>query len=351
MDDVAGLLESEEMKAVISAIDALRRRYPQSLSLPKSEKITFMQMLKGKFPVREVLRVLADKHPGYPGKKDVLAAAFAAWLLFPKDKEIRENWMTHAMLIYLDKTEKSAGLYDGWTLERDIAARYIFAGDDFLRDMLDNAGGYQAFMRATTLEVLDAILDHNIRTIRTATRSMVYLHHGAQLYVEGGVFYRPSVNRAYKIFETIRISEEENRGEIEKRNNRKKKDAEKEEIPPFTYVGRSSLHKIWKENKGALPLLYAASCLKATRAKSLLDILLNAEFSHGKHTSLIPQWLGMARYAADSIFPKMGDPSLMKNADRLLGDIAPLPFPAPVLNEMEGDSFKRNFRRYFQSDS
>jgi|GEM_PF-2564331 len=343
MDDVLALLESDEMKAVVSAIDSLRRKYPQSSSSPKSEKITFAQLLTGRFPAREVLKVLADKNVGYPGQKDILAAAFSAWLLFPKAKGIRENWMTHAMLLYLDQSEKSSGLYDQkWTLERDIAARYIFIGDDFLRDMLDNSGGYQAFMRVTSFEVLDAILDHNIRTIRTAARSMVYLHHGSKLYVEDGPFYRPSVSRAYTIFEAVRASEEKIRDALAKK---------KQKIPPYTYVGRSSLYNIWKDNKSALPLIYAASCLKATRTKSLLDVLLNAEFSHGKHTHLVPVWLGMARYAADSIFPKMEDLSPLKSANRLLGNIEPVPFPVPSLDECEGSAFKDNFRRYFQRDS
>ncbi|MCO5153918.1 MULTISPECIES: hypothetical protein [unclassified Shinella] len=348
MDEVADFFNSEEMKAVVTAIEALRSKYAQAVFLPQTERITFFQLLTGKFPAREVLQKLANNDAGYPGQKDVMAAAFSAWLLFPKKKEIRHNWMLHAMLLYMDQAEKKAGLYEeDWVIERDIAARYLFIGGDFLKDIFDSAGGYQAFMDLNSNETIDAILDHNMRTIRTAARSMLYLHHGAQLFQDEGVYHRPSVNLSSKIFKEIRKVEAENRENIVSRSE--KNSPSKIEMAPYTYVARSSLHKIWKEDNGTMALIYAASCLRITRSRYLLDVLLNAEFSHSDHGRLIPQWLGMARYAGELIFPKMDDARLLRRASRFLDIADPVPFHAPKLTSQEDALFKRIFRKYFQS--
>lgn len=339
MHDITDLLKWEEMRAVVEAVEALKRRCSQSAA--SSEHITFSQLASGKFPAREALERLASKDAGYPGQKDVLAAAFSAWLLFPKDKEIRHQRMIQAILDHMNEAEMGAGFFEnGWTLERDVAARYLLTGDDFLRDMYDGAGGYQAFMRGNSVDTLDAILDHNMRTIRTAARSMLYLHHGAHRYIEGSAYYRPSINRAGKIFELLRAAEAKSRKNL----------SVKAAVSQYTYVARSSLHKVWGESKGNLALVYAASCLRATRAKSLLDVLLNAELSHRAHSSLIPKWLGMARHAADTVFSKMGDAGLLKSANRLLDGIAPVEFSPPKLLDEEDKLFLSTFRRYYQRD-
>ncbi|MGN6534850.1 MAG: hypothetical protein ACTHKQ_03850, partial [Mesorhizobium sp.] len=290
MDDIADLLECEEMKSVVAAIEALKRRYSKSSS--SGYRTSFSQLVSGRFPAHEILEILAGEDAGYPGQKDVLAAAFSAWLLFPKDKGIRQNWMIDAILHHMDQAEYEAGFSENiWTLERDVISRYLLIDERFLRDMYDEAGGYQAFKNIDSLDTLDIILEHDLRTIRTAARSVFYIHHGANLYRENGNYYRPSVNRSSKVFEKIRISES-----ISHRNT-----ADKRKTPNYTYVARSSLHKIWGESKGALTLIYAASCLPATRKKSLLDVLIRREFSYAAHGSLIPKWRGMARYVADAV--------------------------------------------------
>jgi hypothetical protein len=350
MGEANDFFNSEEMKAVVAAIEALRDRYAQTVFLPPTERITFFQLLTGKFPAREVLQKLASNDAGYPGQKDVMAAAFSAWLLFPKKKEIRHNWMLHAMLLYMDQAEKKAGLYEeDWVIERDIAARYLFIGGDFLKDIFDSAGGYQAFMDLNSNETIDAVLDHNMRTIRTAARSMLYLHHGAQLFREDGVYHRPSVNLASKMFKAIRDVQADDREKLVPKSGQES--SSKTELAPYTYVARSSLHKIWKDDNGTMALIYAASCLRVTKAKSLLDVLLSAEFSHSDHGRLIRQWLGMARYAAETIFPTMGDAKLVKRASRFLDMVDPVLFHAPKLTSQEDGLFRRNFRKYFQSSS
>jgi hypothetical protein len=316
------------MQAVVAAIEALKSRYPKPSS--SAEGMTFFQLVRGRFPAQEVLELLASEDAGYPGQKDILAAAFSAWLLFPKEKDIRKNWMISAILYHMNQSEYSAELgEDEWSLERDIISRYILIDSRFLRDFYHNAGGYQAFMNIDTLDTIGVIYEHYSRTILTAARSMLYIHHGANLYKEGGSYHRPSVNRACRIFEGIRISESKSLRDPSRKNK----------TPQYSYVARSSLHKVWGESKGNLALIYAASCLPVTRARSLLDILLNAEFSYSEHGSLIPKWRGMARYVADVVFTEMGKAGLVKNADRLLAGVEPIDFPPLNLTLEERELF------------
>lgn len=328
MDDIRDILECEEMKDVVAAIERLKRTYSEPDS--SSECMTFTQLSSGRFQARDVLEILTRKDPGDQGQLDVLAAAFSAWLLFPKQKEIRYSWMMHAILNHMDAAERGAGLAnENWTVERDIVARYLLTGDKFLRDMYDSAGGYQAFMRVSAHGVLDQVFEYDIRAVRTVAHAMRYMHHGALQFYEGGHHRRPSVNRAAEVFEEFKKA--------------RKKLPANTEVPPYEHVARSMLHKQWKESRGALALVYAASCMRATKVKSLLDVLLEASFSHTSHGHLISKWLGMARYAADYIFSKMNDPQLMRNTDRLLLGVEPIAFPPRALTEDERKYFKSSF--------
>lgn len=350
MDDIRHILESKEMKDVVAAIEKLKRANSEPDS--SSECLTFTQLSSGKFPTREVLKILSREEKDDQGQLDVLAAAFSAWLLFPKHKEVRFNWMLHAVLDHMDAAERGAGLGDeGWTVERDIVARYLLTGDAFLRDMYDSAGGYQAFTRISAQDVLDQVFDYDIRAVRTAAHAMKFMHHGAQKwenylrsvahkldgYPERDVrrletvprCRRLSVNRAADVFEGLKQARE--------------KLSAGTKMPAYEHVARSMLHRRWKENKGTLALVYAASCIQVTKAKSLLDVLLAAQFSHTSHGSIIPKWLGMARYAASYIFSKMDDPQLIRRSDKLLSGFEPREFPPAALTKIESEQFVLSF--------
>ncbi|MGB3417973.1 MAG: hypothetical protein WBA36_14970 [Mesorhizobium sp.] len=338
MYDIPHIIESPEMKAVVAAIEELKRVH----SKPDTSTgcITFTQLSSGRFQAREVLEILAREDNGDQGQMDVLATAFSAWLLFPKHKEIRFNWMLHSVLDHMDMAERRAGLGDeGWTVERDIIARYFITGDKFLRDMYDSAGGYQAFMRISAHDVLDQVFEYDIRAVRTVAYAMRYMHVGAhelesdtgngtaRIY-KGYRCRQLSVNRAADVFEGLR-------------RGRRKKENKKASL--YEHVARSMLHKRWKDNKGTLALIYAASCISATSRKSLLDILLEGRFSYTSHRPILVRWLGMARHAADYIFSKMKDPQLMRSTDKLISGVKPIAFPAPALADEESAQFVDGF--------
>lgn len=319
MDEIRDLLESDELRNISKAILALSKRRGEATA-PNAAG-SFKELALGKFQPRMVLDVLLDENAGYPGQKNVLAAGLSAWILFPKHRGIRLNWITQAILIEMDEAERAVGLVDEkWTLERDIVARYVLAGPAFLDDMYNTIGGYEAFTRINTYETLDAILGTEVKTVRTIARAMAYLQHGVHLHAKAKRYFKPSVNQTARIFDLLRIKERRARSEL--------------------YVGRSLLHRRWREGHGTLALIYAADRIRVTKRKTLLDIMLDGLFSYSEFGHLLPTWLGMARYAAETIFTPMAEKNLLSSTMKILRDVEAVTIIPPTPTKLEVEALR-----------
>lgn len=340
MDDLRDLFESDELKTAVAAIEALQRKRLGTLTSDAEHSVRALAFERT-FQAREVLRVLAGDHAGFPGQKKILAAGFAAWLLFPKRNEIRQSWMTHAMLDHLDEAELQVGFAEEpWSLPRDIVARYVLTGSYFLGEVYGEFGGYQAFSRSTASEVLDETLHGEVKVIRTIIRAMCYLHHGSDLHRSAPEkWHKPSINRALNVFKNIRKNELEGRKHLPTDTL----------ATPRSYLSRSLFLEKWSERRGTLSLLYAASRLKFKKG-NLLEILLNGSFSYEIHGSLIGPWVQMAQYVSDHIFTLLDD-FAVKNHKRLstfsrniIGDSEKLKFSAQPVHRAEISYFEDSFK-------
>lgn len=330
MGDFNELLHSDELRNAAAAIDALLARY----KLPRrpAGKRRFKELALGNtFQAREVLEIILSDEPAYPGLREVLAAGFVGWVLFPTRREMRVQLMIQAVMEHMDDAERAAGLVDEpLDFTRDIIARYVFTGADFLTDIYHELGGYEAFTRALNIPALVALFDEHAKAIDTTARALAYLHHGADQFEDPEYDFAPSLNRAITIF-----------AELKKRELASYKSK---------FVSRSLLHTRWTKNKQTLALVYAASTIKVNK-KTLLQVMLDGKFTYYQHSKFLHSWIARARYVSEYIFEKMGDPKLKKETVRLLPDPSPQSFDAPVLTASEAAAMESQFRKRFRKKS
>ncbi|MGO8397929.1 hypothetical protein ACC783_06120 [Rhizobium ruizarguesonis] len=331
MVDLSDIFESEELSEAVRAVEALlvRRQLPRR----KPNEKTFSDLALGKtFHAREALAIISSSDPAYPGLKAVLSAGVVGWALFPKEREMRAVLMTQAVLQHMDDAEQSVGLLDQpLTVARDIVARYALTGIDFLIEIYDQLGGYQAFGRTASLDIMAELFEPHAKTIDTTNRALAYLHHGADRYRDPEYDFAPSLNRAVTIFTELKIA----RGP-----NAYSKD----------YVSRSLLHRRWSQTKPTLALIYSASTIKVNR-RTLLQVMLQGDYRYVSHVKYLDEWLGRARYVSEHIFAKMDQPELHNTTSKLLASVEPRRFAAPQITPEEEKIMHAQFRRKFKKIS
>ncbi|TBF80832.1 hypothetical protein [Rhizobium leguminosarum] len=334
MAEIREVLESKEMADVIKAIDALKRKYGAQydrgqLQQNDAEHLWPMALTRiGKYKPDVVLKLLLDDHEYYPGYKAILAAGFGGWLIAPHSKEIREALVAQAAVMHMDKAEILAGFDTPFTVEKDIAARYLFTGTEFLVEVYDCLGGYRAFGEAPSFDELWDAFDSVEKTINTAARAIAYLHHAADRFGKPGIPFVPSLNKAVLVLDQL-----------------------KDKNPSYPYkekfVSRSLLHERWSQNKQTLALLYAASSIRINR-KTLLQIILEGLLSYDDHKDYLQMWVSRARYVSSHIFERMNDPELGTKTLRILGEGKAVSFPPPKLDDEELKSFSTIFRNFIK---
>ncbi|MGO7769804.1 hypothetical protein ACC736_32725 [Rhizobium ruizarguesonis] len=335
MAEIREVLESKEMADVIKAIGALKRKYGaqsdrEQFQHNDAEHLWPMALTRiGKYKPDVVLKLLLDDHEYYPGYKAILAAGFGGWLIAPHSKEIREALVAQAAVMHMDQAEILAGFDTPFTLEKDIAARYLFTGTEFLVEVYDCLGGYRAFGEAPSFDELWDAFESVEKTINTAARAIAYLHHAIDRFGGPGFQFVPSLNKAVSVLDEL-------------------KSAKRAYAYSEKYVSRSLLHQRWSQNKQTLALLYSASTIRINR-KTLLQIISEGFFSYEDHKSFFETWVGRARYVATHIFARMkGDPDLERKTHRILGEGKIVAFSPPKLDQIELASFDRIFHNYIK---
>lgn len=328
MVDLSALFESQELRNAVAAIEALLAKSENS-QRPPGQK-TFAELALGRtFNAFEVIDIVYGNQPTYPGMKEVLSSGLAGWSLFPNNKEIQEALMTQAVLDHMDASERAVGLVDQpMNFARDILARYVLTGMDFLSEIYDAFGGYQAFTRSASTEILSNLIEMHEKAINTTVQALTYLHYGADWFEDPEFDFAPSLNRAVTIF-----------SELKKQRGVK---TYKEQ-----YVSRSLLHRRWSETKQTLALVYAASTIKVNR-KSLLQVMLAGNFSYAPHAKYLNEWLGRARFICDHIFERMDNLDLHRKSSRLLANVEPRAFRPSKLKPIEHDIVRAQFRKKFR---
>ncbi|AUC08845.1 hypothetical protein BLX90_00625 [Rhizobium sp. Y9] len=322
MIDVKEVIESKEMRDVITALDALKRRWAPEHQATDHVRPTVLALV-GKYKAIEILEVLLDNQEYYPGYKEVLAASFGGWLIAPRERRVREVLMVHAALDHMHDAEWKLGEAE-LNLERDITARYILTSMDFLVEIYDCLGGYQAFAENPSFEKIWEAFERDEKIIGTAVLAMRFLHHAIDRSSARGRPFLPSLSKAVLMLDVLK---------------EKNPSAYKEK-----YVSRSLLHQQWSQNKQTLAMLYAASTIRISR-KTLLQLILDGFFSYQDHQPYFDIWMRRTRYVAAHIFGRMTDTDLERKTMRLVGEGPATAFAPAKLNDIETVSFNEIFQK------
>lgn len=326
MIDVREAFESPEMDEVVQAIEALRRKYSVPAAYDRDHEWPVAIACVGRFRATVVLNIILSDEQYYPGYKEVLTAAFGGWLMVPRARVAREALMTHAAVAFMEKAVALVGNEDPLTLRQDLMARYVLIGPEFLTEVYDCLGGYQAFADVPSFDELWDGFESIEKPILTVARAIAYLHHAIDRFIQERKKFSPSLNKAVTMFDELK--------------RQMGSDVFKKQ-----YVSRSMLHQRWSGNKQTLALIYAASTIKINR-KSLLRLILDGFLSYDDHGPYLQMWVGRAKYVSEHIFARMDDSALRMKTQRLLGDVAAVPFQPPKLDPTEVDCFEKSFRNY-----
>jgi len=328
MADVQEILQSPEMREVVRAINVLRRKYTLHQTYVTDHEWPVAIARVGRFRAGMVAQILLGNEHYYPGYREVLTGAFAGWLLAPKSREIREALMTRSALDYMDGANRRVGSDGELTLEKDVAARYLFTSPEFLIEVYDCLGGYDAFANIPSLDELWDRFDRAEKTISTAVRAVVYLHHAVDGIGRPGFQFEPSLNKAFLVFKELK---KPSSGYMFKEK----------------YVSRSLLHARWSSSKETLALLYAASTIKVNR-KTLLQIIVDGFLTYQDHRKFFDKWFARARYVCDHIFARMTNNKVELATRRVLGVGPIMPFRPPSLDSSEESCFRDAFGSYIK---
>ncbi len=322
MIDVKEVIESKEMRDVITALDALKRRWTPEHQATDHVRPTVLALV-GKYKATEILQVLLDSREYYPGYKEVLAASFGGWLITPRERRVREVLMVHAALDHMHDAEWKLGDAE-LSLERDITARYILTSMDFLVEIFDCLGGYQAFAENPSFEKIWEEFERDEKIIGTAVLAMRFLHHAIDRSSARGRPFLPSLSKAVLMLDVLK---EKNPSPYKEK-----------------YVSRSLLHQRWSQNKQTLAMLYAASTIRISR-KTLLQLILDGFFSYQDHQPYFDIWMRRTRYVAAHIFGRMTDTDLERKTMRLVGEGPATAFAPAKLSDIETVSFNEIFQK------
>ncbi len=331
MVNLSAIFESHELHNAVAAINALLAK-TQNFQRASGLK-TFPELALGRtFNASEVIDIVHGNQPTYPGMKEVLSSGLVGWTLPPNNREIQEALMTQAVLEHMDRAERAAGLVDQpMNFERDIVSRYVLIGMDFISEIYDAFGGYQAFTRSSSAEILSVLLQVHEKAINTTVQALTYLHYGADWFEDPEYDFAPSLNRAVTIF-----------SELKKQQGVKSYKSQ--------FVSRSLLHRRWSGTKQTLALVYAASTIKVNR-KTLLQVMLSGNFSYQAHSRYLTEWLGRSRYICEHIFKKMDDLDLHRTSSRLFSRVQPRAFRPSKLKPVEHDIVRAQFRKKFRKST
>lgn len=328
MVDMREVLESAEMNDVVRAIEALRRRYSPAAEYKKEHEWPVAIARMGRFKAELVLKIILGDEEYYPGYKEVLTAALGGWLISPHAVHAREALMIHAAVAFMEKAGAVVGNHELLTLQKDLAARYLLIGPQFLTEVYDCLGGYQAFADAPSFDELWDAFESIEKHILTVARAIAYLHHAVDKFSRPGIQFYPSLNKAVAVLD-----------ELKRRIGRDKFQE--------NYVSRSTLHFRWSNTKQTLALIYAASTIRINR-KTLLRIILDGFLSYDDHRAHIHLWAARAKYVSEYIFSRMEDRTIERKTSRLLGTVSPIRFKPPKLDSIEVDCFDHTFRKFIR---
>jgi hypothetical protein len=326
-DSLKNVIESPYGKQLLQAWEKfksdLNQYRPQIGNRPPDE---FKKHALKKFSPKYALEVLLSPEPTFFGLKEVVFAGLCTWIVCPKAPTlIRQNMLVTA-LWQLQESEQVARENLTDPLFADMFARLAIIDRQFFDEV------YYPIVELTPVDRLVAIgnlferAKEESMNIDFAINILKIFHYYSCSLREKPGFLKPSLNRAYALV-----------GEMGNVLGSKSR-SERRVIETYQNFRRSA------------PLAYAASTIKLSEHKSMLDLMISQKSTLEEHGHLLNELVGRAAYIKDFL-RYCADLEDYEVANAYLADVEPLAMPEPELSGSVKDKIAEKFQRKWRRSS
>ncbi|EJC74363.1 hypothetical protein Rleg10DRAFT_2842 [Rhizobium leguminosarum bv. trifolii WSM2012] len=285
------------------------RLYAQNLvARPDNERSFHEVSLGEKYRPQDAIALLLDPSPSFFGHKEATFAGFTSWTMAPTKLDLRRELIGFCIKDLLAKSELSAldEFGERSILMRDLIARHIIAGPQFVEQIYAAYGGMSVLSEFGSRLTLDYIFEDKRKSFYTLTKMMAACHLVADCVPSDGP-NQPSVNKAVV---TVRAF-----------------------IDP-KIMSRASIYATWAECKSTIAWIYAAESLRLKNS-TLLEVLLNAEATFEEYGEMFGDWARRAKFFCEHVLRRMPDRELYDSNVRPLRKVELQPFSLLPLSPSE----------------
>ncbi|WP_421928807.1 hypothetical protein [Neoaquamicrobium sediminum] len=267
---------------------------------------SFMALVWEDFLAREVMEILLDERSSYRGHKDVLTAAFFAWMLHPKHLGLRRNAIRLAAMRHFERAERKA-LKElpngGWAA--DAVYRYRDIGIKFLVDVYYPIGGMGSLLRATArLNHSRLIRKKYLRQIFSCVE-IVRIYHYAVDHLHPPAHRKPSLQGATTVVRKV----------------------------ADTIESTSATKDAWARRRPSIAYIYAASTIETANGNTLLHDVIDKNIDFKSVRPHLRELVGRARFVADQILARAVEP--VGESAEAVPTVEPIPFTVRMYGNVE----------------
>ncbi|MBZ9933117.1 hypothetical protein [Mesorhizobium sp. BR115XR7A] len=281
----------------------------------------FEQQAWLKFDPVAIADILSDNRRAFFGLKETLLQGYNAWVIAPDNSRARRNSIALAVIQQMVRGEsKVTADFPRVRMAVDLVARYEAIGIFFFEQIYYPIGGAKVFYRTSAKQANVRHLEKNRKAISNLLYAVRVLHFVAEnVTAHGG--RRPSLNGAIWVMEELRKSVTGNERLLQQR----------------------SLKSHWAKHASTIAIAYGAASLQYDDGRSLLDAIF-AGMNFANQTDLIAEWIGRARFIAETVLSNLRDDSLGRKGVDELPRVLPRPFVAERFSHKEVQIIARQFQ-------
>jgi hypothetical protein len=263
-----------------------------SIERPADEPSFGMANLLETYDAGAAVKLLMNGAPSYYGHKEATFFAFCGWAVAPFDPDVRFDLIGIAIKqLVAEAEDKAARLDIDSNTAADMIARYYFAGSQFIFNIytaFQGAGGFLAFGSGALLEDETYTRKKDYMTI---VKLMACCHYVSAKRVNSK--RDPSVNFAMRF--------------LEKNSDDSLKSS-------------TATYAMWGQVKENIAFIYAASSIKVSPSKTLLDVVLSGDLKFSRDHRFFRTWMRRTRFVCDSVLRLMSD-ELQSSNSKFLGGL------------------------------
>lgn len=347
----SGVLDLSELD--VAKVDTPRRRR----LLEKWQKRTpiypirpFIDYAWNDYDPKTVASYLISDLPSFYRHKSILYAGFCVWVICPNKEKLRKDAMVYTIAKAIEnaerpwRSESAAFLHSiGETLGRLTGAdRRLF------EEVYYPVGGMMRVLRSYPRKSQLRLIHINAVETLEALHLMAIQHFHTSNLLDNQVSNRPSKIKGSAVVQhafgsgSTNVFREQYTAQYQRKINTK---GDQPKINMLRYKLRSAnpIIESWDKSRASLAYSYAAASINLENDRTLLHEIVGGTSTYRKHSKLLPEWFGRARFVAENIIGNCEPERNPYNYERNLLDVLPQPFEIPSVFKIDADRVTRAY--------